>query len=204
MGRKDPRVDAYIARAAGFARPILSHIRKVVHAGCPDVEETLKWSAPHFMYKGMLCGMASFKAHCAFGFWKEKLLADKIKAVARAGKPAMGQFGRLTAITDLPGEKTLIRIVREAAALNEQGVKAPARARPKGDRTLKVPDDFMSALRRNRKALTTFDGFSHSNKKDYVEWVTEAKQEETRKKRLETAVAWMAEGKVRNWKYIKC
>jgi uncharacterized protein YdeI (YjbR/CyaY-like superfamily) len=204
MGRKDPRVDAYIARAAGFARPILSHLRKVVHAGCPEVEETLKWSAPHFMYKGMLCGMASFKAHCAFGFWKGKLLADTIKAAARAGGPAMGQFGRLTAVTDLPGERTLIRLVQEAAALNDQGVKAPARAKPKGGRTLKVPDDFMFALRRNTKALATFDGFSYSNKKDYVEWVTEAKQEMTRKTRLETAVAWMAEGKVRNWKYVKC
>ena len=203
MGSKDPRVDAYIAKSAGFARPVLRHLRKVVHAGCPDVEETLKWSAPHFMYKGMLCGMASFKGHCAFGFWKERLLAERIKAATSAGKTAMGQFGRITSIADLPDEAALIRLVQAAASLNEQGVKSPPRARPKGTRVLQVPDDFMNALRRNRKALRTFDGFTYSNRKEYVEWVTEAKQQETRSRRLKTAIEWMAEGKARNWKYMK-
>src|SRR6058998_2536464 len=113
MRKKDPRVDAYIARSADFARPILTHLRKVVHAGCPDVEETLKWSFPHFMYKGILCSMAAFKAHCAFGFWKAKLLAEKHKTLAETRESAMGEFGRVTAISDLPAKKTLLRYVRD-------------------------------------------------------------------------------------------
>lgn len=203
MGAKDPRIDAYIDRSAGFARPILRHLRRVVHAACPGVEETMKWSFPHFMYRGMLCSMASFKAHCAFGFWKERLLADVIEAAAGAGAPAMGQFGRITSIEDLPDETILARLVEKAAALNESGVRTPARAKPKGDRRLEVPDYFLGALRRNRKAMTTFEGFSFSNRRDYVEWVTGAKRDGTRRRRLETAVAWLAEGKVRNWKYVK-
>jgi uncharacterized protein YdeI (YjbR/CyaY-like superfamily) len=203
VGAKDPRIDAYIDRSAGFARPILRHLRRVVHAACPGVEETMKWSFPHFMYRGMLCSMASFKAHCAFGFWKERLLADVIEAAAGAGAPAMGQFGRITSIEDLPDETILARLVEKAAALNESGVRTPARAKPKGDRRLEVPDYFLGALRRNRKAMTTFEGFSFSNRRDYVEWVTGAKRDGTRRRRLETAVAWLAEGKVRNWKYVK-
>jgi uncharacterized protein YdeI (YjbR/CyaY-like superfamily) len=203
MGKKDPRVDAYIARAAGFARPVLKHIRKLVHAGCPDVEETIKWGSPTFMHKGMLCGMAAFKAHCAFGFWKQKLLEDRIAATGKVKKPAMGQFGRLTAMSDLPDDRILLGLVRDAAAMNDQGIRVPGRGRPKGDRRLAVPKYFASALRKNRKARATFDGFSYTNKKDYVEWVTEARQEETRRRRLETAIAWMAEGKPRNWKYIR-
>ncbi len=203
MASKDPRVDAYIARSAEFARPILKHLRKVVHAGCPEVEETLKWASPHFMYKGMLCGMASFKNHCAFGFWKEALLRGKDKPVAKVEEPAMGQFGRITAIVDLPAEKVLLRYVKAAAALNDQGVKLSRRARPGGRRELQIPDYFLNALRKNRKAVATFNGFSPSNKRDYVEWVTEAKGDETRKRRLDTAVVWMAEGKARNWKYIR-
>lgn len=203
MGKKDPRVDAYITGSAGFARPILRHLRRVVHAGCPDVEETLKWGFPHFMYKGILCSMASFKGHCTFGFWKEALLTDMQAIRASAREPAMGQCGRITSISDLPDEKALIRLVKDAATLNDRGVKLPARGKPKKDRALKVPDYLMSALRTNKKALATFHGFSYSNKRDYVDWVTEAKQEATRENRLETAVAWMAEGKVRNWEYIR-
>ncbi len=203
MGKKDPRIDAYIARSADFARPILKHLRKVVHAGCPEVEETLKWSAPAFMYKGMLCGMASFKQHCTFGFWKHALLVGEGKGVFKADDAAMGQFGRITAIADLPSEKALLGLVRKAAGLNEQGVKLPAKPRATEDRKLEVPSYFMSALRKNKKALETFKGFNYSNKKEYVEWVVEAKSDETRARRLETAVGWMAEGKIRNWKYVR-
>lgn len=201
MGRKDPRIDAYIAGAAEFARPILTHLRKIVHAGCPEVEETLKWSVPHFDHKGTMCSMAAFKAHCAFGFWKESLVLEG-KRPAGAGPGAMGQFGRITALSDLPDEKTLIGYVRKAAALNEQRIKV-ARPRPTGARALEVPDYFMKAIRKNPKAKSAFDGFSPSHKREYVEWVTEAKAEATRTRRLETAVTWMAEGKVRNWKYVK-
>jgi uncharacterized protein YdeI (YjbR/CyaY-like superfamily) len=203
MATKDPRVDAYIARSADFAKPILAHLRKVVHAGCPGVEETLKWGFPHFMYKGILCSMASFKGHCAFGFWKEALLRDRHKALARDVEPAMGQFGRIAAVSDLPAESLLLGLVKEAAALNDRGVKRPAGRKPERDRTLVVPDYFMDTLRTSKKALATFEGFSNSNRRDYVEWITGAKGEETRKRRLDTAVAWMAEGKVRNWKYIR-
>ena len=203
MGNKDPRVDAYIARSAGFARPILVHLRTLVHAACPEVEETLKWRSPHFMYKGMLCGMAAFKEHCAFGFWKEKLLRDRLEGLAVADRSAMGQFGRIAAISDLPDERTLLSLVREAVALNDRGIKAPARSRLKGNRRLKVPDYFAGALRRNRKALATFEQFSATNKREYVDWVVEAKGEETRQRRLDTAITWMAEGKIRNWKYMR-
>ena len=203
MGKKDPRVDAYIADSAEFARPILKQLRKAVHAGCPEVEETLKWSFPHFMYKGILCSMASFKAHCAFGFWKGKLLEDKLGNVPKMKEPAMGDFGRVTSLADLPEEKFLIRLVREAVELNDKGVKHPARSKPRGERKLEVPKYFLDAVKKSRKALTTFEGFNYSNKKEYVEWVTEAKGEQTRQRRLETAVAWMAEGKPRNWKYVR-
>ena len=188
MARKDPRVDAYIARSAEFARPILSHLRKVVHAGCPEAEETLKWSSPAFMYKGILCGMAAFKKHCVFGFWKEALLRDRLEGAAGSRGKAMGQFGRLTAVSDLPDDRTLLSLIREAVGLNDQGIKSPRY--------------FLDALRRNRKAFSTFEKFTYTNKKDYVEWVTEAKREQTRRRRLDTAVAWMAEGKIRNWKYM--
>lgn len=203
MGKTDPRVDAYVDKAADFARPILSHLRQLVHSGCPDVEETIKWGFPHFEHKGMLCSMAAFKQHCAFGFWKASLLAEKHPELAGAEDPAMGQLGRITAISDLPDEETLLQYVRDAAALNEQGVKVPGRSKPKPKRELEVPADLLEALRTNPRALATFEGFSYSHKKEYVEWLTEAKSEETRKRRLETAVEWMAEGKVRNWKYVR-
>ncbi len=203
MGKRDPRVNAYIARSAPFARPILRHIRKVVHAACPAVEETIKWSFPHFMHEGMLCSMAAFKNHCALGFWKQPLLAGHIKAAAKAGGSAMGQFGRLCAVADLPDANTLARLVREAAALKEQGAERSVRAKPKKHRRLTVPAYFVTALRRNKKAMATFEGFSYTNRKDYVEWVTEARQEKTRRRRLSTAIAGMTEGKPRNWKYIR-
>jgi len=203
MGKKDPRIDAYIEKSADFARPILKHMRKAVHAGCPGVEETLKWSHPAFMFKGMFCGMAAFKSHCAFGFWKESLLRDRLhEALPKAGEQAMGQCGRVESLADLPDEKTFIALVKEAALLNELGVKPPPRKRSAVKKELVIPDYFTGALKKNRKAQATFDSFSYSNKKEYLEWITEAKTEQTRQRRLETAIGWMAEGKVRNWKYM--
>jgi uncharacterized protein YdeI (YjbR/CyaY-like superfamily) len=201
MGSTDPRVDAYIGKAAPFARPILTHIRKAVHAGCPEVEETMKWSAPHFVYRGMLCGMASFKAHCAFGFWKASLL--KANGGGTKSAEAMGQFGRIASVDDLPGLKQLTALVREAAALNDEGVKVPRRkkAAPKPPPT--APADFMRALRANKKALAAFTGFSPSHKREYIEWISEAKTAETRQRRMATALEWLSEGKARNWKYQK-
>jgi uncharacterized protein YdeI (YjbR/CyaY-like superfamily) len=195
MGSRDPRVDAYIAKSAPFAKPILTYIRKAVHAGCPDVEETMKWSFPHFMYKGMLCGMASFKEHCALGFWKGALLPGG----AGKAKEAMGQFGRIASVTDLPGEQALVKLVKQAAALNDEGVNVVRQKRAKPP--LRTPPDLMEALKKNGKALATYEAFSPSMRRDYVEWITEARTDETRTRRLETAVEWMAEGKSRNWKY---
>ena len=200
MGKKDPRIDAYITKSADFAKPILNHIRKLVHATCPDVEETLKWGFPHFMYKGILCSIASFKNHCAFGFWKGKMILGKD---GEKDEEAMGQFGKITAISDLPEEETLIQYIKEAIKLNRAGVRFPAKVKPRAKKKLNIPGYFMDALRKNQKTLTTFENFSFSHKKEYVEWITEAKSKETQLKRLETAIEWISEGRPRNWKYIK-
>jgi uncharacterized protein YdeI (YjbR/CyaY-like superfamily) len=200
MGTQDPRIDAYIARSAEFARPILTHIRKLVHATCPDVEETMKWSFPHFQYKGMLCSMAAFKEHCAFGFWKGALVIEGAPEAERG----MGQFGRITRLADLPPPKVLTGYIKKAMKLNDDGVKTPARAKPKTPRELVIPDDLASALQGNHQAQAAFEKFSPSHKREYVEWITEAKTQATRSKRLATAIEWMAEGKSRNWKYMNC
>jgi uncharacterized protein YdeI (YjbR/CyaY-like superfamily) len=199
MPKKDPRIDAYIDRSAAFAKPILKHLREVVHAGCPDVEETLKWSMPHFDYKGMMCGMAAFKEHCAFGFWKGTLILEN----NTAEEEAMGHFGRITSLDDLPDAKILIRYVRQAAELNEKGIKAPGRTQPKKKRPLQVPDYLKAALKKNAKAKKTFENLTPSHQREYVEWITEAKRDETRERRVKTAIDWMSRGKVRNWKYIQ-
>jgi hypothetical protein len=204
MLKKDPRIDAYIAKSADFAKPILTHLRKLVHAACPNVEETLKWNFPHFMHQGMLCGMAAFKAHCTFGFWKGALIFPELKRSPDAEASGMGQFGRIISLSDLPADKVLIGYIMEAVRLNETGIKLPAKPKSKIKQELVVPDYFLSALKKNKKALTAFESFSYSHKKEYVEWITEAKREETRIKRLETALKWLAQGKARHWKYEKC
>jgi uncharacterized protein YdeI (YjbR/CyaY-like superfamily) len=204
MGKRDKRIDVYIANSAPFAQPILNHLRELVHAGCPDVEETMKWSMPHFDYQGeILCSMASFKKHCAFGFWKTSLLTDPDQILERVGKTAMGSFGQITDLSDLPSDRVVIKYVKEAAKLNKEGVKVEARRKAAAKKEIRVPEYFTKALAENKKALKTFDGFSNTNKKEYVEWVAEAKTDETRNKRLETAIEWMAEGKVRHWRYVK-
>jgi uncharacterized protein YdeI (YjbR/CyaY-like superfamily) len=199
MGKKNATTDAYIAKAAPFARPILTRLRKYVHTGCPEVEETIKWGSPHFDYKGIFCGMAAFKSHVAFGFWKGSLLMNGKKTLGKSNEKAMGQFGCIRSLDDLPSEKTMIGIVRRAAELHDEGVKVIRKSTPRP--ALSTPAYFKAALRKSPKALAVFDGFSPSHRREYVEWVTEAKTEATRTKRLEAAVAWMAEGKSRNWKY---
>ena len=198
MGTRNPAIEAYIDKASDFAKPILKHLRKVVHAGCPKVEETLKWRFPHFMYKGMFCGMAAFKEHCTFGFWKGALI------VKNGDDNGMGQFGKIRSLSDLPDEKTLLKYVREAVRLNDEGVKAPRQIKSKVKKPLVIPDHLTALLKRNAKARAAFENFSYSHKKEYVEWITEAKQEETRERRLVTALEWMSEGKTRNWKYESC
>jgi uncharacterized protein YdeI (YjbR/CyaY-like superfamily) len=202
MATRDPRVDAYIAKSADFARPILEHLRAVVHAACPDVEETMKWSFPHFQYKGMLCSMAAFKEHCALGFWKGSLILGE---AGGGSDGAMGQFGRITKLGDLPSKKILVGYIKKAMELNEAGVKSPTRSKPKAPKPeAVVPDDLATALKNNPAARAAFDKFPPSHRREYIEWITEAKTAPTRARRLETAVEWMAEGKPRNWKYMNC
>ena len=197
MGTRDPRVDAYIEKSAEFARPILTHIRETVHAACPECEETLKWGMPTFMYHGILCGMAAFKAHATLGFWKGSLIVE-----GAADEDAMGQFGRITSVKDLPGKRQFTGYIRKAMELNRDGIKVQ-RATPKkrGTMIVKVPADLAAALKSNRKALETFDAFPPSQRKEYVEWITEAKREATREKRIEETIELLKAGKTRHWKY---
>ena len=200
MASTDKRVDAYIKNSPEFAKPILKHLRALVHATCPDAEETIKWRMPSFVYHGILCGMAAFKHHCAFGLFKHKLVfEDKDKSISAE---AMGQFGRITALSELPPDKIIARYIRKGMELNENGVKLP-RA-PTKKRALTVPSDLSAALKKNKHALVVFEKFAPSHKREYIEWITEAKRDETRTKRLAQAVEWMAEGKYRNWKYMNC
>ncbi len=192
METRDVRIDAYIENAAPFAKPILKHLRAAVHKGCPDVVETIKWGSPHFEHRGMLCGMAAFKAHCAFGFWNRALEIPKSDS-------AMGQFGCITAVADLPKESVLVGYVREAARLNETGRKVgPIR---KARKPLPAPGDLVAALKKESGATAKFQAFSPSQKREYSEWLVEAKTDSTRKQRLATSVEWIAQGKTRMWKY---
>jgi len=207
MGKRDPRFDAYIAAAAPFARPILTHIRAVVHEACPDVEEAMKWSFPNFLYKGMFCSMAAFKAHCAFGFWKGELV---FRGKGSGTTSSMGSFGRLTAVSDLPSKKVLAGYLKTAMKLNDEGVKAPwlekrnakkaaQAAQPR--KAAAVPADLARALKKNAKARAAFAKFPPSHRREYIEWITGAKRAETRARRLATAVEQIAEGKSQNWRY---
>jgi uncharacterized protein YdeI (YjbR/CyaY-like superfamily) len=198
MPKLDPRVDAYIRKQQPFAQPILAHIRKVVHDACPGVVETIKWGVPSFEYKGPMCGVAAFKAHIRFGFWKGALLKDKLPD--HAGKMA-GAYAHITSMKDLPSTATLKRMCAEAAKLNDEGVKSTRKSTLKAP--LPTPPDLTAALKKNKKALATFTNFAPGQRRDYVEWVITAKQDETRARRIETAVEWMAEGKIRHWKYQK-
>ncbi|TWT42045.1 hypothetical protein RAS1_31720 [Phycisphaerae bacterium RAS1] len=203
--RRNPRVDAYIATAAGFARPVLEYLRELVHEGCPDIEENVKWGMPSFEYKGLLCGMAAFKQHCTFGFWKHALVVgpEPKKPVSADARDAMGEFGRITCIADLPGRRALLAYVRKAVKLNDEGIKQPRPPR-KPKVVLVVPPDLAAQLKKSKSAAAYFTEFSYSKQKDYIEWLTGAKTEATRARRLATAIEWIAEGKSRNWKYERC
>jgi uncharacterized protein YdeI (YjbR/CyaY-like superfamily) len=201
MGHRDPRIDAYIGNAAAFAQPILERLRAIVHEACPDAEETLKWGAPSFMHAdGILCMMAAFKQHASFGFWKHALVMG-----GEVPRDGMGSFGKMTSLKDLPPKKELVALIHKAMRLNEDGVKTPGVRKVRAPKPLPVaPDDLVAALKKNRQARTTFDGFSPSQQREYVDWITEAKRDETRQKRLTQAIEWLSEGKPRNWKYMNC
>ena len=204
MAITDPRMDAYIAKSAEFARPILEHIRKLVHKAWPEVEETMKWSMPFFQNNGsILCNMAAFKEHCAFGFWNAPLLKDPEGILHVKDKNSMGHLDRIASKKDLPADKILMAYIREAAELNEKGVKKPSPAKKAPKKDLPVPEELTTALKKNKKALAAFEGFPPSHRREYIEWITEAKTEATREKRVATTVEWLVEGKSRNWKYQK-
>jgi uncharacterized protein YdeI (YjbR/CyaY-like superfamily) len=197
MASRDQRVDAYIGKSAEFARPILEHLRELVHESCPEVQETIKWTFPNFLYKGILCSMAGFKRHCTFGFWHPMMRRVLVKGGPTRG---MGQFGRIVAMGDLPADGVIKKYIREAMKLNESGVKV-ARKKPKKREPLKIPAILLRALKGNPKALANFTEMSYSHRKEYVQWITEAKQEETRVRRLQKALQLIAQGKSEYWKY---
>lgn len=196
---RDPRVDAYLARSAPFAQPILAHLRALVHRACPNVVETIKWSNPFFEHHGTLCFMSEFKQHCGFGFWHREMAA---KISPQPSDKAMGNFGRITTLADLPPDRTLLRYLKTAITLNETRVPAPGRTKSATSRPeAEVPPALTAALARNRAAAAAFAAFSPSHRREYCEWISEAKRDETRDERVATALAWLSEGKSRNWKY---
>ena len=199
MTNHDPRIDAYIAKSADFAQPILEHLRALIHEACPEAEEVVKWGMPYFNYRGSsMCMMSAFKQHCSFGFWLGK------QVVGESAKNGMGEFGKINSLKDLPPKRELVAYIKKAMALNESGVKL---ARPKAAKPAPaVPDDLAALLRQKKHASArkTWTGFGPGAQREYVDWITEAKTDATRQKRLATTLEWLAEGKKRNWKYEKC
>ena len=203
MTKPDPRVDTYIAKAAPFARPVLDHLRKLIHEACPAAEETIKWGAPAFTYGGkILCGMAAFKAHCAVFFWHREMRKVLGEDAAAPGE-ARGLLGRITGLADLPTDRAMMGYLRRAAELNDSEV--PAQPRPRGRAAgVPVPEDLAAALKKSKSASEAFETFPPGQRKEYVAWITGAKRDETRRKRVATAVEWLSEGKRLNWRYEKC
>jgi uncharacterized protein YdeI (YjbR/CyaY-like superfamily) len=195
----------YIAKAAPFAQPILKHFRELVHKVCPEVEETMKWSFPHYDYKGsMMCSMAAFKQHCAINFWKAPLMKNGKELVEKAKtEEAMGHLGKITSLKDLPKDAVLSKYIKEAMRLNDEGIKMSPKPKLSVTKEITTPDYFFSAIRKNKKALKVWEEFSPGKRKEYIQWITEAKTEDTRNSRMETAVEWISEGKIRNWKYLQ-
>lgn len=200
MANHDPRIDTYIAKSADFARPILEHLRAMVHAACPKAEESLKWSMPFFSYNGApMCMMAAFKQHCGFGFWLSR------QVVGSSAEGGMGQFGKLASLKDLPTKRELTAYVRKAMALNGTGVKL-VRTKVVAKPPPALPADLAALLAQKKHAAAsrTYAGFGPGAQREYVDWIAEAKTDATRQKRLVTTLEWLAEGKRRNWKYEKC
>lgn len=199
---KSPKVDAYLAeRTAPFALPILTEIRARVHAALPGIEEGIKWGMPAFLYKGKtLCMMAAFKAHAILDFPH----GSQVTGGTGAEGTAMGEFGRMTSVDDLPKVPEFAHLLARAAALIDAGVKSRSAPKPKPKPVPNAPADFAAALSGTEGASAHYDAFSAACKREYVEWIEEAKRPETRTKRIAQAVAWIAEGKTRNWKYRNC
>ena len=187
----DIRVDEYINNAAEFARPILQHFRKLVHQQCPEVEETMKWSVPHFDYKGVICSMAAFKQHCSFRFWKSSLMKQK---------PALDKIGSMK---ELPSDQKILSAIGEAILLNVKDIKVVKKTAGPMKKEMEIPGELKTALSKNMIAQEIFENFSPSHRKEYIQWITDAKTEATRAKRIETTITWLTQGKSRHWKYQK-
>ncbi len=201
----DPRIDAYIGKAQPFAQPILTYLREVVHKACPEAQETIKWGMPFFDYKGTLCHIASFKQHAIFGFWKGALLSDKEGRIVRGEgeNAAMGHFGKITSVNELPKERIIIAYLKEAMKLNEDGIKVAAKAKGAAKPEIPEPDEVKKALKANAAVKKKWAAFAPSHRCEYLEWITEAKTEATRQKRIDTMIEWVGEGRQRHWKYQK-
>ena len=199
-----PAVDAYIAKAGGFAQPVLAYLREVVHEGAPGVVEEIKWSRPFFVYKGVILGnIAAFKAHCSFGLWGTEI-AGALREEGVAQGEGMGTFGKIESVDDLPARKKLVGYVRLAAKAIDDGERTKAYSRPRVAKPeTEVPDALTAALalKKNNAAAKRFEAMSAGCRREYCEWIAEAKREATREKRVAEAVEWIAEGKTRNWKY---
>src|SRR4051812_20916329 len=205
MGKKDTRVDAYIAKKAAFAQPILKELRAIIHEAHPDIDEDIKWGAPAFMHKGIVCIIAGFKEYVGVNFWKGALIVPSMARRATDDKD-MKQLEKIHSVDEIPPRKKIIEYVQAAVKLNEGGVPTPNRGKAATARKrapLRTPPSLAKALARNAKAKSTYEGFSPSHKREYVEWIADAKTEETRERRIEQALGWLAEGKPRNWKYMK-
>ena len=201
-----PAVDLYIAKSQGFAQPILHHLRELVHEAAPGVTEEMKWSRPFFIYHGIILGnISAFKQHCSFGLWGSEV-AEVLRADGVASSDAMGTFGRITSLEDLPPRKKLLAYIKNAAKLIDEGtrtkslVRQPRVAKPE----VEVPAALSAALKKHKAVGKLFDAMSPSCRREYIEWIADAKREETRDKRIATTIEWVAEGKSRNWKYEKC
>lgn len=205
MGKKLKEVDAYIAKSADFAKPILKHLRELIHKACPDVEEKIKWGVPAFEYKGPMIGFAAFKAHMSLGFWKAPIMKDKNILLGREAQSSMGNVGRISSMSDLPKDVVLTRWIKEAAKLNEDDIKVPKGLNSKygAKKELDPPPYMLKEINHDKKAKETWAKFAPSHKREYVEWITDAKTEATREKRMATMMEWLGEGKPRNWKYMK-
>lgn len=204
MMKKSKEVDVYISKSERFAKPILKHLRVLVHFACPEIEETIKWGFPHFMYNGILCSMASFNNHCAFGFWKGKFIPQLEIIINENGESAMGNFGRITSLAELPNDKIILNIIEQAVVLNNSNIKLPPRTKINSSALrVNIPDFILNEINKNKLAKFNFEKFTVSKRKEYVEWILEAKTVTTKKKRLQKTVEWLAEGKSRNWKYEK-
>lgn len=203
---KNPAVDAYIAKSADFAQPILRHVRKLMHRGYPRIEETIKWGVPAFEHAGIVAIMAAFKRHVAFGFWHEKSIRARLGKDADRVFPKDAKLGmggrRYLSRGDLPPDATIVRAVKLAVALNASGQKPRRVRRPKPPP--KAPAYLAAALRKNAKARATWARLTPGRQREYVEWLVEAKRAETRERRLGQALAWLAAGKPLHWKYQDC